>query len=57
MIIGGLSLIEIWDRYRVTHHMANLGWVDFDFDSSTVCPILPGLVGIWQKLLSSWERW
>ena len=37
--------------YRVTHLLANLGWVDLNFDCSTVCPILPGLVGIWQKRL------
>ena len=43
--------------YRVTHLLANLGWVVMDFDCSTVCPILLGLVGIWQKWLSSWARW
>ena len=36
--------------------LANLGWVDFDFESSTVCPILPGLMGIWQKLLGKYTR-
>ena len=39
--------------YRVTHLLANLGWVDLDFDCSAVCPILLGLVEIWQKRLSS----
>ena len=29
-----------------------LGWVDLDFDRSTVCPILTGQMGIWQKQLS-----
>ena len=24
------------------------GWVDLNFECSTVCPILPGLMGIWQ---------
>ena len=43
--------------YRVTHLLANLGWVDLDFDCSTVCPILLGLVWIWQKWLSTWARW
>ena len=33
----------------MTHLLANLGWVD----CSTVCPILLGLVGIWQKWLKS----
>ena len=28
-----------------------LGWVDINFECSTVCLILPGLVGIWQKHL------
>ena len=44
-------------KYRVTHLLANLGWVDLDFDCYTVCPILLRLVGIWQKWLSSWARW
>ena len=33
-----------------------LGWVDFDFEWSTVCPILPGLIGIAQKGLGSWAK-
>ena len=24
---------------------------------STVCPILPGLIGLWQEWLRSWARW
>ena len=28
-----------------------LGYVDLDFECCTVCPILPGLMGIWQKQL------
>ena len=43
--------------WRVTHLQANLGWVDLDFGCSTVCPILLGLVEIWQKRLSSRENW
>ena len=42
--------------YRVAHLVANLGWVDFKFDCSTVCLILPGLMGVWQKRLGSWAR-
>ena len=36
-----------------------LGWVDlhFEYFTSTVCSILPGLVGIWQTRLGSWTRW
>ena len=38
--------------YRVTHLLANLGWVDLNFECSIACPIVPGLMG-----LSSWARW
>ena len=41
-------------KYRVAHLVANLGWVDLNFDYSTVCLILPGLMGVWQKWLGSW---
>ena len=34
-----------------------LGFADLDFKCSTVCPTLLGLMGIWQKRLSSWARW
>ena len=34
-----------------------LGFVDLNFECSTVCPILLGLMGIWQKRLGSWARW
>ena len=46
-----------WLLYRVTHLLANLGWVDCDFACSTLCLILPGLMGNWQNWLSSWVRW
>ena len=51
---------EVWgnfSNYRVAHLVANLGWVDLNFDYSTVCLILPGLMGVWQKRLGSWARW
>ena len=32
--------------YRVVHLVANLSWVDMNFDYSTVCLILPGLMGV-----------
>ena len=38
-------------EYRMTHLLANLGWIDLDFDCSTVCPILLGLMGMCQKRL------
>ena len=44
-------------NYRVAHLVVNLGWVDLNFDYSTVCLILPGLMGVWQKRLGSWARW
>ena len=43
--------------YRVAHLVADLGWVDLDFECSTVCPIMSGLMGIWQKELSKWAKW
>ena len=43
--------------YRVTHLLANLGCVDFDLGCSTLCLVLPGLTGNWQKWLNSWARW
>ena len=30
---------------RVTHLLANLGWVDFDLGCSTLCLVLHGLMG------------
>ena len=42
--------------YRVSHLLVDLGWVGY-FECSTVCPILLGLVEIWQKRLGSWTRW
>ena len=35
--------------YRVTHLLANLGWVEFGFDCSTLSLVLPGLMGNWQN--------
>ena len=32
-------------------------WVDLDFERSTVCLILLGLMEIWQKQLGKWARW
>ena len=32
-------------------------WVDNDFGCSTLCLVLPGLMGSWQKWLSRWARW
>ena len=43
--------------YRVIHLLRDLGWVDFDFSCSSVCPVLLGLMGIGQKWLCSWARW
>ena len=34
-----------------------LGWVDLNFECFTVCAVLPGLMGIWQKWLDRWARW
>ena len=40
--------------YRVIHLV--VGCVNLNFECSTVCPILPGLMGIWQKRLGRWAR-
>ena len=39
--------------YRVTLVVSDLGWVDLDFECSTACPTVPGLVGIWLKRLGN----
>ena len=31
-------------QYRVTQQVSDLGWFDFEFGCSTVCPILLGLI-------------
>ena len=41
--------------YRASHVLVDwVGWVDLNFKCSTVCPILSGLMGIWQKWLGRW---
>ena len=47
--------LRLFVIYRVFHPALRhgLGWVDFDFYCYTVCPILLGLTGIWQKHLGS----
>ena len=39
--------------YRVRHALWDLGWIDFDFGFSTVCPILLGQTEILQNWLGS----
>ena len=39
------------------HLLADLAWVDFDFDRSAICPILLGQMEFWQTQLSSRARW
>ena len=41
----------------VFHQLEDLGWVDFDCVSSTVCLVLLGLMGIWKNRLSSGSEW
>ena len=56
---------EIWSNhkkvyvmsYREVHLLADLGWVNFDFGSSTFCLVLLGLMGSWQNWLCGWARW
>ena len=42
---------ETTDRCRL---QTGLGWVDLNFERCTFCPILPGLMGNWQKRVGSW---
>ena len=44
----------IWSLNRVGSWTI-LGWVDMDFECSTVCPILQRLMEDRQKGLSKWE--
>ena len=44
-------------NYKVSHLLVHLGWVDLDFQCSTICLILPRLMGIWQKRLGSRAGW
>ena len=39
--------------YRVTPVVSDLGWVDLDFECSTVCPTVFGLVENWPKWLGN----
>ena len=43
--------------YRVSHLLVDLGWVGIDFSCANICPVLLGLLGIWQKRLCSRVRW
>ena len=50
-----VNLYSFHGRCKASHLLVD--WVDLNFECSTVCPILPGLVGIWQKRLARWARW
>ena len=50
------DFVHVDMNYRVAHLVADVGWVDLDFECSTVWPILPGLMGIRQKGLGKWVR-
>ena len=52
----GSNLMEM-DIYRVRHHVSDLGWVDFNLDSSNLSLLLLGLRGNWQDWLIKWARW
>ena len=42
---------------RVILVFCYLGWVENDFQFSTVCRLLLGLLRIWQNGLLSWAKW
>ena len=37
--------------YRASYALVDWGWIDLNFECSTVCSILLGLMGFWQKRL------
>ena len=39
--------------HRVFHLLVEMGWVDLEFDFSTVCLTLPVQMEIWQKRLGN----
>ena len=59
-----LSLRFCWRLARISvksavvwfHVQGDFCWVYFDFSCSTVCPVLLGVMGIWQKRLGSWAK-
>ena len=53
-----VSILDIFGKLiQGEHHLSDLVWVNFDFGYSTICPILPGHMKVWQNGLSSWARW
>ena len=54
---GAAGLGRVSALYRVSHLLVHLVSEDFNFGCFTVCPILPGLFGIWQMWQCSWARW
>ena len=45
-----------WVIYREGLVVADLGWVVMDLGHSTACPVLLGLMAVWQNWLGSWAR-
>ena len=45
------NYIKFWKQVQGVPSELRLGFVDLDFECSTVCPTLLGLMGIWQKRL------
>ena len=48
---------QVASRTQGVPSARGLGWVDLNFECFTSWPILPGLMGIWQKRLGSRARW
>ena len=48
------SYVNFRFRHRASHLVVHLGWVDLDFECSTLCPFLIGLIKIRQKRLYRW---
>ena len=52
-----LFLVHFSGVYEVTHHILDLGCVDFDIGRSTICLILLGPMRYRQNRQSRWSRW
>ena len=50
LVVRGIPFSPLLS-YRVIHLLVDRVRVDLNFECSTVCPVLLGLMGIWQKQL------
>ena len=53
---GGHLYLKVISTLQGDSSDQELGWMDLIFGCSTTCPILLGLMGIWQKWLASCSK-